>query len=149
MLEWQFWLSYQGSYRRVWVSCLSLWDKMLFLIFWKRIFLGMRKLVPWWKKFIVDLTSLVHLHKWFKVSWNQCQHLCSWRWLGPRRNLAKSLIPRRLWILKILLAQGRMKFRSFILKISSLAQFLILKSSLAPSDIAKRKDEFLLGRCYG
>ena len=102
-------------YRRVWVSCVSLWDKLLssmFLIFWKRVCLGMRKLVQWRKKCIVDSISLLHSHKGFKVSWKQCLNLCSWRWLRPRRNLVKSLIPRGLWISKILLAQGRMKFRS-------------------------------------
>ena len=85
----------------------------MFLIFWKRVCLGMRKLVQWRKKCIVDSISLPHSHKGFKVPWKQCLNLCSWRWLRPRRNLVKSLIPRRLWISKILLAQDRMKFRSF------------------------------------
>ena len=85
----------------------------MFLTFWKRVCLGMRKLVQWRKKCIVDSISLLHLHKGFKVSWKQCLNLCSWTWLRPRRNLVKSLIPRGLSISKILLEQGRMKFRSF------------------------------------
>ena len=71
-------------YRRVWVSCVSLWGKMLssmFIIFWKRLCLGMRELVQWRKKCILDSISLPHSHKGFKVSWKQCLNLCSWRWL--------------------------------------------------------------------
>ena len=99
-------------YRRVCVSCVSLWDKMLssmFLIFWKKVCLRMRKLVQWRKKYIVYSISLLYSHKWFKISWKQCLNLCSWRWLRPRCNLVKSLISRRLWISKILLVQGRIK----------------------------------------
>ena len=142
MLEWQFWL----PYRRVWVRCLSLWDKMLssvFLIFWKRVCLGRRKLLQWRKKCIVDSISLPHSHKRFKVSLKQCLNLCSWRWLRPRRNSVKSLIPRELWISKTLLAQGRMKFRSFFLKLLKLDEFLMLRSRLFHSDIAEGKNEFL------
>ena len=133
-------------HRRVWVSCVSLWDKMLssmFLIFWRRVCLGMRKLVQWRKKCIFDSISLLHLHKGFKVSWKQWLNLCSWRWLRPRRNHVKSLIPRGLWISKILLAHGRMKFRSFFLKVLRLAEFLMSRSSLFHSVIAERKNEFL------
>ena len=104
-------------YRRVWVSCVSLWVKMLslmFLIFWKRVCLGMRKLVQWRKKCIVDSISLLHSHKGFKVSWKQCVNLCSWRWPRHRRNLVKSLIPRGFWILKILLALCH--FKSILFK---------------------------------
>ena len=120
--------------RRVSVSCVLLWDKMLssmFLIFWKRVCLGMRTLVQWRKKCIVDSISLLHSHKGFKVSWKQCLNLCSWRWLRPRRNLVKSLISRGLWISKILLEQGSMKFRDFFLKVWRLVEFLMLRSSLS------------------
>ena len=141
MLEWQLWL----PYRRVWVSCVSLWDKMLssvFLIFWKRVCLGMRKLVQWRKKCIVDSISLLHSHKGFKVSWKQYLNLCSWRWLRPRSSLAKSLIPRELWISKTILAQGLMEFKSFFLKLLKLAKFLMLRSSLFHSGIAEGKMSF-------
>ena len=63
----------------------------MFLIFWKRVCLGMRKLVQWRKKCIVDSISLLHSHKGFKVSWKQCLNLCSWRWLGPKHNLVNIL----------------------------------------------------------
>ena len=99
----------------------------------------MRKLVQWRKKCIADSIYLPHSHKGFKVSWKQCLNLCSWRWLRPRRNLVKSLIPRGLWISKILLALGRMKFRIFFLKVLRLAGFLMLRSSLFHSDIAEGK----------
>ena len=149
MLEWWFWL----PYRRVWFSCVSLWDKMLpsmFLIFWKRVCLGMRKFVQWRKKCISGSISLPYSHKGSKVSWKHCLNLCSWRWLKPRRNLAMSLIPRRLWRSKILLAQGRMKFRNFFLKVvqkfksfffTRLAEFQMLRSSLFHSGKMKEKME--------
>ena len=119
----------------------------IFLIFWKRVCLGMRKLVQWRKKCIVDSISLPHSHKGFKVSWKQCLNLCSWRWLRPRRNLAKRLIPKGLWISKILLAQLRFKFRSFFLKVLRLAQFLMLRSSLFHSILAEGKNKFLKLSC--
>ena len=82
------------------------------------------------EKCLVDSISLPHSHKEFKVSWNQCLNLCSWRWLRPRRNLFQSLIPRGLWISKILLTQGLMEFRSFFLKKLRLAELLMVRSSL-------------------
>ena len=120
--------------RRVSVSCVLLWDKMLssmFLIFWKRVCLGMRRLVQWRKKCIVDSIFLPHSHKGFKVSRKHCRNLCSWRWIRPSRNLVKSLISRGLWISKILLEQGSMKFRDFFLKVWRLVEFLMLRSSLS------------------
>ena len=103
ILEWLFWL----TYKKVWVS---LRDKILssmFLCFWKRVCLGMRKFVQWRKKSMVYSITLLHSHKEFKVSWEQCLNLCSWKWLCPVRNLVKSFIPRGLWVSK--LAQGCMK----------------------------------------
>ena len=119
MLELEFWL----PYRRVCVSCFSLWERILssmFLIFRKRVCLGMRKVVQWRKKYIVHSISLPRLHKGFKVPWKQCLNLRFQRWIRPRCNLVKSLIPRGLWISKILLAQDRIKFRSFFLKVLTL-----------------------------
>ena len=108
----------------------------MLLIFWKRVYQGMSKLAQWKKKCIVDAISLPHSHKGLKVFWTQCLNLCSWRWLRPRRNLVMNVIPRGLWISKILLAQGCMKFRSFLLKAFSLADFPMLRSSLFHSVIA-------------
>ena len=133
------------TYRRAWINFVLLWDNMLssmFLIFWKRVCLGMRKMVQWRKNCIVDSISLPHSRKGFKVSWKQCLNFCSWRWLRPRRNLVKSLIPRWLWISKILLAHGRMKFRSFFSKVLRFADFLMLRSSLFHFVIAEEKNEF-------
>ena len=133
-------------YRRVWVSCILLWDKLLssiFLIFWKRVCLGMRKLVQWRKKCIANSIYLPNSSKGFKVPWKQCLNLCSWRWLWPRRSLVKSLIPTGLWISQILLVKGCMKFSSFFLKVLRLAKFLMLRLSLSFSDMAERKNEFL------
>ena len=108
----------------------------MLLIFWKRVYQGMSKLVQWKKKCIVDAISLPHSHKGLKVFWTQCLNLCSWRGLRPRRNLVINVISRGLWISKILLAQGCMKFRSFLLKAFSLADFPMLRSSLFHSVIA-------------
>ena len=108
----------------------------------------MRKLVQWWKKCILDSISLPHLHKGFKVSWKQYLNSCSWRWIRPRRNLVKSLIPRGLWISKILLAQGCRKFRSFYSKVLRLAEFLMSRSSLFHSVISERKKSFWNNHSY-
>ena len=142
MLECLSWL----PYKRVWVSCVSLWDKMfsaIFPIFWKKVCLGMGKLVQWRNKWIVDSIYLPHFHKGFKVFWMQCLNLCSWRWLWPRRNLVKSYILMGLWTSKTLLAQGNIKFRRFFLKALRLAEFLMLRSSLFHSVIAEEKNELL------
>ena len=137
-------------YRRVWFSGVSLRDKMLsslILIFWKTFCLGMKKLVQWRKKCTVDSISLSHSHKGFKVSWKQCLNLYSCRWLRLGRSRVKSLIPRGLWILKIILEQDRMKFKSFFLKVLKFAEFLILRPSLFHSVIAEGKNEFLKESC--
>ena len=57
--------------QKSWISCVSLWDKMLpsmFLIFWKRVCLGMRFVVSWkrrarscWRNLV---SILVHLYIW-------------------------------------------------------------------------------------
>ena len=127
----------------------------LFLIFWKGVRLGIRKLVRWRKKCNVDLISLPHSHKRFKVSWKQCLNLCSWRWLRPRRNLVKSLFSRELWISKAYLAKDRIKIRNLFLKLLKLDESLMLRSSLFHSDKAKAKKSFwnnhvllLLEGCY-
>ena len=128
----------------------------VFLIFWKGVCLGIRKLVRWRKKCNVDLTSLPHSHKGFKVSWKQCLNLCSWRWLRPSRNLVKSLFPRGLWISKAYLAKDRIEIRNLFLKLLKLVEFLMLRSSLFLSDKAKGKKKsfwnnhvlLLLEGCY-
>ena len=55
----------------------------------------------------------------------------------PSGNLVRSLIPYGLWILKILFAEGRIKFNKFFLKI--LPEFLILRSRLFHSDTVEGK----------
>ena len=50
-----------------------------------------------------------------------------------------------IWVMniKILFAQGRIKFSRFFLKIERLPEFLILQSRLFHSDIVEGKNEFL------
>ena len=57
----------------------------------------------------------------------------------PSGNLVRSLIPYGLWILKILFAEGRIKFIKFFLKIERLPEFLILRSRLFHSDTVEGK----------
>ena len=68
MLEWQFWL----PYRKVWVSCVSLWDKLLssiFLIFRKGLCLGMRKLVMTNDDKYINKRVRLFIH-------HMCLHIC-------------------------------------------------------------------------
>ena len=133
-------------YRNVWINWSLPWDKiclLIFLILFKRVCLGVWKLGQWRKKCVVVSVSLPQSHNGFRVSWKQCLNLWSRRWLRPSRNLVRSLIPYGLWILKILFAQGRIKFSRFFLKIERLPEFLILQSRLFHSDIVEGKNEFL------
>ena len=106
-------------YRNVWINWSSPWDKicsLIFLILFKRNCLGVWKLGQWRKKCVVVSVSLPQSYNGFRVSWKQCLNLWSRRWLRPRRNLVRSLIPYGLWTLKILFAKCRIKFNSFFLK---------------------------------
>ena len=115
----------------------------MFIILWKKV-LSRNELVSWCSgERIVNSISLPNLHKGFKASWKQCLNLCWWIWLTPRHNLVKSLIPRGLWISKILFAQDHMKFRRLFLKVLKLAEFLTWKSSLFHADMAGGKNEYL------
>ena len=133
-------------YRNVWINWSSPWDKILsliFLILFKRVFVGVWKLGQWRKKCVIVSVSLAQSHYGFSVSWKQCLNLWLRRWLRPRRNLVSRLIPYGLWILKILFAQVRIKFSRFFLQIERLLVFLILQSRLFHSDIVEGKNEFL------
>ena len=109
----------------------------------KRVCLGVWKLAQWRKKYIIVSVSFSQPHNRFRVSWNQCLNLSSQRWRRLRRNLVRSLVPYGLWILKILFAQGRIKFGRFLLKFGRFSEFLIFQSSLFHSDIVEGKNEFL------
>ena len=133
-------------YRKVWINWSSRWDKicsLIFLTLFKWVCLEVWKLGQCRKKCVAVSESLPQSHNGFRVSWKQCLNLWSRRWLRPSRNLVRSLIPYGLWILKILFAQGRIKFSRFFLKIERLPEFLILQSRLFHSDIVEGKNEFL------
>ena len=107
-------------YRNVWINSSLPWDKicsLIFLILFRRVCLGVWKLGQWRKKRVVVSVSLPQSHNGFRVSWKPCLNLWSRRWLRLSRNLIRSLILYGLWILKILFAQGRIKFSRFFLKI--------------------------------
>ena len=86
-------------------------------------------------------------HDGFRVSWKQYLNLRSRRWLRPNRKLVRRLIPYGSWILKILFAQGRIKFSRSFLKSERLPEFVILQSRLFHSDIVEGKNEFLNWLC--
>ena len=133
-------------YTNIWINWSSTRDKicsLIFLIFFKSVYPGVWKLGLWRKTCVFVSISLPQLHNEFTVSWEQCLNLWSRRWLRPSRNLVRSLIPYGLWILKILLAEGRIKFSKFFLKIKWLPEFLILQSRLFHSDTVEEKNEFL------
>ena len=131
--------------RNVWINCSSPWDKifsLIFLILFKRVCLRIWKLGQWRKKCVVISVSLPQSHNGFRVSWKQCLNLWSRRWLRPSRNLVRSLIPYGLWILKILFAEGRIKFSRFFLKIETfwISNFAI---KIVPFRYSRRKEWIL------
>ena len=114
----------------------------------KRVCLGVWKLGQWRKKCVVVSVSLPQSHNGFRVSWKQCLNLWSRRWLRPSRNLVRSLIPYELWILNILLTQGRTKFSRYFWKIGRLSEFLIFQPRLFHSSIVEGNNEFLKQLCF-
>ena len=101
------------------------------------------KLEQWIKKCVIVSASLPQSHNGFRVSWKQYVNLWSQRWMRIRRTLVRSLIPYGLWILKIILAQGRIRFRRFLLKTGTHSEFLTSQSGLFHSDIVEGKNGFL------
>ena len=133
-------------YRNFWINWSLQWYKiclLIFLILFKRVCLGVRKLGLWRKKCVIVSISLTQSHNVFRVSWKQCLNLRSQRWLNSRLNLVRSLIPYGLWISKILFPQRLTKFRRFFIKIEGLLEFLIFYSSLFHSGIIEWNNEFL------
>ena len=80
-------------------------------------------------------------------SWKQCLNLCSLSWLKPTVNLVSNLTPFRLWQLKALLPEGRIKFKSFFLKIFKLTELRIFTSNLSHLMTVEGKKEFRKS-CY-
>ena len=84
-------------------------------------------------------TSQPQVKSGFNVSWKLFLNLCSWRWLGPSRNLVKYLIPLRLWQPNMLLAVGLIDFKILFLKILGLRVFWTSGSSLFHLIMTERK----------
>ena len=113
-------------YRNVWINWSSPWDKicsLIFLILFKRVCLRVWKLEQWREKCVVVSVSLPQPHYGCRLFWKQCLNLWSRRWLRLSRNLARSLIPYGLWILKLLFSQSRIKFSRFFLKLRDFLSF--------------------------
>ena len=66
----------------------------------------------------INTASTLQEQGGLKVSWKLCLRLCSLRWLPPKRNLAKSLIPSLSETLNKLLGVGFINFRYVFLKTS-------------------------------
>ena len=80
-------------------------------------------------------------------SWKQCLNLCSLSWLKPTVNLVSNLTPFRLWQLKTLLPEGRIKFKRLFLKIFKLIELRIFRSNLSHLMTVEGKKEFRKS-CY-
>ena len=80
-------------------------------------------------------------------SWKLCLNLCSRRWLKPNLNLVNNLTPLGLWQLKVVLAEGRMKFKNVFLKIFKLSELRIFRPSLFHLITAEGKMEFRKKLC--
>ena len=91
---------------------------LTFLSLFKRVFLGVWKLGQWREKWVIVSSFLSPSHNGFRLSWKQYLNLWSWRWVRPRQNLVRGLMPYGLWISKILFARGFIKFKKFFLKVN-------------------------------
>ena len=105
------------SHRNAWINWSLLWNKISLLIFltlFRRVCLGMRKLGQWRKRCVNVSVSFPQAYNGFRVSgvsWKQCLIYRLPRWLRPKRNPVRSLIPYGLWISKILFAQISIKVK--------------------------------------
>ena len=80
-----------------------------------------RRSVKFWprrKIWVVGSNSKLQEHSGFIVFWKFWLNLCSLRWLKPKRNLVRSLIPRLSETLNRLLGEDLVNFSNEYLKIS-------------------------------
>ena len=80
----------------------------------------LRRSVKFWqrrKKWVVDSDSKLQEHSGFIVPGKLRLNLCSLRWLKPKRNLVRSLIPRLSETLNKLLGEDLVNFSNEFLKI--------------------------------
>ena len=94
---------------------------MLPMIF-RKVDLSLEKLIQWTRKWTDVSISLPQLQIGLSESWKLCLNLRSRRWLKPNLNLVNNLTPLGLWQLKTVLPEGRMKFKSVLLKIFKLSE---------------------------
>ena len=73
----------------------------------------LRRSVEFWqrrKKWVVDSDFKLQEHSGLTVSWKLWLNLCSSRWLKPKHNLVRSLVPRLSETLNKLLGEGLKNF---------------------------------------
>ena len=107
-----------------------------------KVDLSFKKLGQWRRKWADVSISLPQLQIGLSESWKLCLNLCSRRWLKPNLNLVNNLTPLGLWQLKVVLPEGRMKFKSVFLEMFELSELRMFSSSLFHSITAEGKRNF-------
>ena len=100
------------------------------------------------KKWEVDSDSKLKEHSGFIVSWKLWLNLFSLRWLKPKRNLVRSLIPRLSETLNKLLGEGLINFSDSFLKTSFDTDLRIPGLKLFHSLAMYGKQNILLCKTY-
>ena len=120
---------------------------MLPMIF-REVDLSFKKLGQWRRKWPDVSVSLPQLQIGLSESWKLRLSFCSQRWVKPNFNLVNNLTPLRLWQLKTVLSEGRMKFKSIFLKIFKLFELRLFRFSFFHSTTTERKKEFWKKLCF-
>ena len=105
----------------------------------------LRRSVKFWqcrKKWIVDYDSKLEGQRGFIAFWKLWLNSCFLRWLKPKRNLVRSLIPRLSETLIKLLGVGIIKFMKEFLKTLCYTDLRISGLKICYSLIAHEKWEF-------
>ena len=108
--------------------------KLLALIFFnlfKRVYLCVVKFAQWRKKWATDSILFPQLHKRSSESWILCLNLCFFNWLKPILRCVRNFSPNGLFMLKILMQFGLMKFKCFLKNLQR-SRIANLKIKLAP-----------------
>ena len=108
---------YRSNFVRDFSSSVRIHESILMSSFMRHL----RRSVKFWqrrKKWVVDSDSKLQGHNGFIVPWKLWLNLCSLRWLKPKRNLVRSLIPRLSETLNKLLGEGLINFSDEFLKTS-------------------------------
>ena len=105
---------YRSNFMKDFSSSVRIHESILMSSFKRHL----RKPVQCRKKWVVDSDSKLQEHRGLIVTWMFWLNLCSLRWLKPKLNLARSLIPRLPETLNKLLGEGLKNFSNEFLKTS-------------------------------